>query len=138
VDLLRTFGEEFKITRDPAYDPDHVPHEMLDPWMAQIPCERQGLVIYPYGGETLALQCDRRNQIANRVAAIPGVKLDQDGDLEHEKTFIFDVALFDQIAAIVKPRKKHAASQAGHLRPFQFSAATTVENPLSAASETVG
>ena len=43
---------------------------------------------------------------ANQVAAIPGVLVHQDGD--DEKTFVFPVTLFPEIAAIVEPKRTEA------------------------------
>jgi hypothetical protein len=72
-------------------------------------CGGPGFTIYPYGHDTLALECDYAYCTAKKVAAIPGVRLWQDGD--REKTFLFDVALFDQVVAIVKPRRRRHLSE---------------------------
>jgi hypothetical protein len=63
----------------------------------------------PWGHDTLALECDSHNKTAARIATIPGVRVWQDGD--QEKTFLFDLSLFEKIAAIVKPRKRFQASE---------------------------
>jgi hypothetical protein len=72
-----------------------------DPWMFTIPC-RFG-AIYPHGGEMLALELDGHSRIARKVASIPGFTLHQDGD--DEKTFLFPVSLFEQVAAVVEPKR---------------------------------
>ena len=59
--------------------------------------------IYPYGRESLAVEVDGHPRIAKQVGSIPGIELHQDGDAE--KTFVFPVNLFDQVAAIVEPRR---------------------------------
>jgi hypothetical protein len=102
VNLRETFGRKWRIDWDPAYDPRHVARESLDPWMMQIPC--RGGTIYPHGGTRLAVECDYHPQVARQLGSIPGVELVQDGD--HEKTFVFDVSLFDHVAVIVKPRRR--------------------------------
>jgi hypothetical protein len=69
--------------------------------MMTVPC-RWG-TIYSHGGELLALELDRHPKIAKQVAAIPGVTLHQDGD--DEKTFLFSVSMFDQVALLVQPKR---------------------------------
>src|SRR6266851_8129387 len=103
VNLRETFGKRLRIGWDPAYDPRHVEKEKQEPWMMQIPC-MGGITIYPHGGTKLAVECDYHPQITRQLGFIPGVELIQDGD--HEKTFVFDVSLIDQVAAIVKPRQR--------------------------------
>jgi hypothetical protein len=101
LNLRELYGGRYKITYDPAAV---TWGEKRDPWMHQIPCAGKGITIYPHGGTRLAVEIDYRPHIAKRVAALPGVQLHQDGT--HEKTYLFDVALFDRIAAIVKPRRR--------------------------------
>ncbi len=104
INLRERFGDRYKIGHDEAA----VTYaEQRDPWMQTLPCARAGLTVYPAGGEDLALECDTRPGIARRVAAIPGVRISQDGGWGGEMTFRFDVALFDQVAAIVHPRRRH-------------------------------
>jgi hypothetical protein len=45
----------------------------------------------------------RHPAAASKVAAIYGVRVHQDGGWCDEKTFVFSVDLFEQVAAIVKP-----------------------------------
>jgi hypothetical protein len=69
--------------------------------MVTIPCRRG--TIYPHGGELLALELNGHPKIAKQVAGIPAIALHQDGD--DEKTFLFPVSHFDQLAVLVEPRK---------------------------------
>jgi hypothetical protein len=73
--------------------------------MMQMPCRGQGVTIYPHGQGTLAVQSDNRRFIAKQLAEL-GLALHQDGD--HEKTFLFLVAMFQQVAKIVKPLRRPA------------------------------
>jgi hypothetical protein len=115
VNLRERFGRQYRITYDPAYDPRHVPRDKLDPWMMQIPC-RGGVVIYPYGGQLLAVEVDYRPKTAHRLRQM-GLRCTQDGD--REKTFVFDAADFDRVAAVVHPRKRRHC----HRTPEQQRAA---------------
>jgi hypothetical protein len=108
INLMQRFGKRYRIGWDGAYNPKNVPRDKLDPWAMEIPCERG--TIYPHGGNDLAVMVDHRPITAKRLAAIPGVELVQDGD--HEKTFVFPVELFPQIAKLVKPRRRRQITEA--------------------------
>jgi hypothetical protein len=69
--------------------------------MMTIPC-RAG-TIYPHSAEMLAIELDGHPKIAKQVAKIPGIVLHQDGD--NEKTLLFPVGLFDEVAALIEPKK---------------------------------
>jgi len=104
LNLVELFGDRYRITFDEAYNPSHVPRAKLDPWMMQIPCRGRGITIYPHGGNVLAIEVDHRRNIAKALAALPGLKLWQDGD--DEQTFLFDVSLFPAVAEVVKPKRR--------------------------------
>ena len=103
-DLKALYGARFQITFDQAAE-----GRSKDPWMMQIPCAGKGVMIYPHGENLLAVQCDHRPSIAKRLAEL-GIRLVQDGDAE--KTFVFPLDRFEEVAAIVKPRKRRIASPA--------------------------
>jgi hypothetical protein len=116
--LLKQFGDRFKVTFDPAYDARGRRRNSLDPWAVQIPCQRDGVTIYPFGGTTLAIEVDRRPKLANRLAAISGVVLWQDGD--DEKTFLFHASLFETVAAVAKPRRRVQPGNADRLSAHRY------------------
>src|SRR4051794_23742472 len=101
IDLRERFGDRFRITYDAAYDAKGRHHR--DPWYALIPC-RGNVTIYPFGWDLLAVEVDRHPGLAKQLSTIPGVTLHQAGD--HERTYLFPAHLFDQVAAIVKPRRR--------------------------------
>ena len=55
------------------------------------------------------MEVNRRPSIAKKLSALEGLKLHQDGDVE--RTYLFDITLFEAVAAIVKPRKKRQVSE---------------------------
>jgi hypothetical protein len=122
VNLCERFGDRYRVRHDPAAD---APSQRKDPWTMTIPC-RSGAVIYPYGGDLLAVEIDYHTHLAKRLAAIPGVRPHQCGD--GERTFLFPVELFDQVAKLVKPRLKRRltpeqrAAGAGHLAAWREKA----------------
>jgi hypothetical protein len=100
VDLRRLAGGRYRIGWDPAYDPRKVPRDRRDPWMLQIPC-RDGCVIFPHGGNFLAVECGRRRRRALRKL---GLRVHQDGD--DGATFLFGVKDFGRVAAVVRPLRR--------------------------------
>lgn len=110
--LRELFGDRYRIGHDPAAV---TWGERADPWMMTIPC--QNGLIYPHGLNLLAVEC--LGQTARKLVAIPGLTVHQRGDTEW--TLLFDVGLFDLVAAVVKPRKRRKWSEeqrqamAGHL-----------------------
>ena len=120
IDLRERFGQKYRIGFDEAVETKN------DPWMMTIHC-RWG-TIYPHGAELLALELDGHPKIAKEVGAIPGIVLHQDGD--DEKTFVFPVDLFDQVAAIVELKRikrltdeqRARLVEAGQLYRFQAGA----------------
>jgi hypothetical protein len=107
INLAERFGGRYRITFDPAYDAKGRHRVNRDPWMMQIPCEGRGVTIYPHGAERLAVEVNYRPSLARALVSLPGVIIHQDGGRRGgEKTFLFPVDLFDQVAALVKPRRR--------------------------------
>ncbi len=123
INLRERFGKQYRISHDEAASAGG---ERADPWMMTIP-GRFGTV-YPHGGESLAVEIDGHPRIAKQVEAIPGIVLHQDGN--YEKTFVFPVDLFDQVAAIVELKRVKRLTdeqrarlvEAGQLYRFQAGA----------------
>jgi len=97
INLAERFGGRYRIGHDEAAESRN------DPWGMVMPC-RFG-TIYPYDGDMLALDIDYHPGAARKVAAIPGVRVHQDGGWGGEMTFTFNVTLFDAVAAIVRPKR---------------------------------
>jgi hypothetical protein len=107
INLQQKFGTRYRITFDPSYSPKHVPRDKLDPWMMQIPCQRG--VVYPYGGDLLAVEVEDRAQTRKKLRELECTTSVQEG---HDFTAVtFAVAGFDEIAAIVKPRRRRQISE---------------------------
>jgi hypothetical protein len=127
VNLLERFGGRYRISWDQARE-----GRDSSPWLMQIPC-RGGITIYPHGGTLLAVEVDHHPHVARRLQEL-GLKLHQDGD--HEKTFLFDVRDFEQVAEVVRPHRRHVWTDeerqvvAQRLAPYQFS--SVVDPPFPA------
>lgn len=113
MNLLERFGRAYQVTYDPAAGKP-------DPWLAQVPC-RYG-VVYPHGGEVLAVEVDGHGKVAARLGHELGLKIHQgdDGKDVHDRTkdwggevtFLFPVSRFKEVAAVVKPRRRRAVTEA--------------------------
>ena|SRR5437870_9610312 len=108
INLQRQFGDKYRISYDPCYDVKGTRRATRDPWMMQIPC-RRGVTIFPHSDTLLAVELDRHNGLAKRIASLPGVQVHQDG--EQEKTILFPVCDFDTVAAIVQPKKRRILTE---------------------------
>lgn len=102
INLKEMLGKRYRITWDEAKEPK----TKADPWLMQIPC-RYGM-IYPYGGKLLAVECDYHPGLGRRLRDL-GLVLSQGGD--QEKTFLFPMERFEEVAAIVKPKKKRQLTE---------------------------
>ena len=102
------FGKDYQITFDPACARRRVPRRCLGPWLMQLPCGGRGVTIYPFGGDRLAVEVDGRPGLAKKLTGTPDVEPWQDGD--REKTFLFPVGRFSEVAAVVKPHRRRRLS----------------------------
>lgn len=107
IDLWRRFGHEYQVTIDPAYDAKGVRRDRLDPWYFVMLCKFG--TIWPYGGDYLAVDVDHHPMAARKVSSLPLVSVLCDGD--QEKTFLFPVSMFDQVAQAVRPRRRRKLSE---------------------------
>ena len=118
INLQEQFGFRYRITFDPAYDPKHRPKDKLDPWMMRIPCERG--IIHPHGGSLLVVEVEQRPITANRLRRLGCTTPHQEGVGFLAMTF--DVADFEEVAAIVKPRRRRQISETERKRLRTLSA----------------
>ena len=124
INLQEQFGQQYRITFDPAYNPKHVPRDKLDAWMMLIPCRRG--VIYPHGGDLLIVEVDGRRVTANRLATWTAPRR-----IKRATSFLavtFDVADFDEVAAIVKPKRHRQVSEAERQRLATIGATTRFDS----------
>jgi hypothetical protein len=126
IDLKAKFGERYQVFREESGQAKRCEGRHYDPWLLTIAC-RHGH-IYPHGADYLAVSTNHRARIANRLAALPGVRIVQDGD--DGINAIFHVDDFDEVAAIMKPRRRRRLTpgqrteREERLRKYQFAPAT--------------
>jgi len=74
--------------------------------------------IYPWGGTRLAASTYKNGPVASKLRKLPFVDLAASRDGDDGVDAVFDVAHFDEVAAIMKPRRRR------RLTPEQRQAAT--------------
>ena len=123
--LMQRFGKRFKITFDPCYDPKHRPKDKLDPWMMHLPCELG--VIYPFDETRLCVELMGHGVTAVKLDKLDCCELYQDGDTE--RSFLFLVEAFEEVAAIVKPRKRRRLPEEQRQKCAEHLANLRSQNP---------
>lgn len=109
IDLRKMFGREFRIDRDPAYFAEYGNNARTrDLWYWRILCQHGH--IYQHGRNQLGASTDRHGSIATRLAKITGVKVVQDGS--DGINAAFDLEQFEEVAKIMKPRRRRQLSAA--------------------------
>lgn len=99
VDLKARFGRRYRIAHEDGGSPG-------DPWMQLLLCQRGH--VFPYGGDTLAAATDSRGGTATKLASLACCTPVQDGD--DGLTVVFPLEHFEQVAALMKPRRRRRLS----------------------------
>ena len=123
TDLHERFGDRYKIEHAESYAAERPEFRSQEEvWLQIIPC-RFGHV-YPYGGSALAVFVDGHPKLAGRLKRQGCCRVYCDGD--DGTTLLFDVADFDKVAEIMRPKKRRRMTpeqrQAAveRLKAFQF------------------
>ena len=127
IDLKERFGDRYRVVYEESYGAERGKSGRAhDPWLLTIPC-RHGH-IYVQGRQYLGASTTHRREIANRLLALPCVRLVQDGD--DGINVVFHMDDFDQVAAIMRPKRRRKlsdeqrAERDKRLRDYQFSSAS--------------
>lgn len=130
LNLRKLFGDRFKIGIDESYQaerPEFRAEEL--PWLMILPCVNGH--ICPWGGNDLAA-CTKAGPVAKALRQLPFIRIAQDAS--DGINAVFDVAHFDEVAALMKPRRRRRLSDearrqaAERLKPWQFHAVGSPEN----------
>jgi len=124
VNLRERFGRRFKVVYEEAHRAEYGPNARTeDPWLMILLCEHGH--VFPHGDDQLAAFTDGP-VIAKKLARLVCCEVWQEGD--QELTVLFDVADFDAVAQILKPRRRRRLTPAQRqaaserLKQFRFSA----------------
>ena len=132
VDLRATFGDAYRYAMDPGFTGPGCEQERA--WCTRMPCHRGEIT--PWGDRLLCWSspkpgtCYRTGPnkdepirggtlVANQVYGIPGTEVAQCGD--DGWNVVFDADLFDQVAEIVRPRRRKQISEAERERLAELS-----------------
>ena len=108
INLREQYGKRYRVAYEESYNAAYGPRaNREDLWLIIVLC-RYGHV-YPFGGNTLAASVDGHPNVAGLVRRLPCCQVWQDGDFG-ELTVLFDVADFDEIAKIMRPRRRRQVS----------------------------
>lgn len=131
LNLRSLFGREYKIRHEESYRAERPEfRKEEEPWLQIIPC-RHGH-IYPHGGNLLGWSAARAGSINEQVKRLPFVTVSQDGS--DGANVLFEVRHFNQVAAIVQPRRRppkrtmtpeQRQAAIERLAPYQFATQKT-------------
>ena len=109
VNLKKQFGREYKVVCEESYHSEYGANARTeDPWLMVVLCQNGH--ICPWGGSMLAACTDKNGSIANLLRKNPLVNVVHDGD--DGVNAVFNMKHFDEIANIMKPRKRRRLSEA--------------------------
>ncbi len=103
INLKQLFGDRYRVTYEESYYAERGADARSDDPALQILLCRHGH-IYPYGPGTLAASTNKRGAVANALTALSCTTVLQDGD--DGVNVAFPVDDFDEIAALLKPRRR--------------------------------
>jgi hypothetical protein len=114
INLRATFGDRFRVRYEESYYVQRGAFRPRgeDPWLQIIPCDFGH--IGPWGGSTLAACTNGRGPTVTRLTALACVKVAQNGT--DGVNVLFDVADFEQVAAIMRPKRRRKVSEAERQR----------------------
>jgi hypothetical protein len=128
IDLNNIAAGRFRFGHDPSAE--YEPGGKKDPWYLTIRC-RYG-EIFPFSSEMLAAHTTGY-AARRKIAGIDGARMHNWSD-DGEAIFLFPPALFEAVAAIVKPyRRRHLdpkrrAAATDRLRAYHFKPKSTHKN----------
>lgn len=113
ANLKERFGKRYRVTYEESYRAQRGPRAWADdPWLMILPCQFGH--IFPHGGDMLAASTDRAGGTARKLRALPGMIVHQDGD--DGLTVLFHAGRFDEVAAIMRPRRRRVLSEGERAR----------------------
>ncbi|MFC1597104.1 hypothetical protein ACFL5Q_04080 [Planctomycetota bacterium] len=107
INLNQRFGDQYRVEYEESYYAERGENGRAeDPWLMILPCHHGH--ICPWGDTQLAACTRRPGQIVNRLKALQFTTVAQDS--EDGANVLFDVKHFDQVAEIMRPRRRRRLS----------------------------
>jgi hypothetical protein len=107
VNLRERFGRYYVVNENRLYTKQRGTGQLSDPWQQVLLC-RNGHIC-PWGNNLLAACTVKSGQVAKRLKALPFTTVAQDGD--DGANVVFPVEHFEEVAAIMKPRRRRRLSE---------------------------
>lgn len=114
IDLKRLAGARWRVTLDDSAEQDTSGAERL--WLYRLAGNRGH--VYVHGADRLGVWTDQRG-MRDRLLALPGARLHQDGD--REWTIVLAVEHLDTAAGIIKARRRRQVSEEQRARLAEMS-----------------
>jgi hypothetical protein len=116
INLKERFGQRFKVVYSESYRHERPEFRSAEAvWLMQILC-RHG-TIDPWDEDHLMACTRTAGPIAKAVKALPCVRVHQDGT--DGANLVFRVERFDEVAALMKPRKRRHLSDEAKAKAIQ-------------------
>lgn len=132
VNLRKTFGRQYKVAHEQSFHAERPEFRAAEEaWLQVILC--QSGHIFPWGGDLLAASTAKGGSVAKRLKALPGVEVVQDG--ADGATVVFPVDRFDEIAQIIKPRRRRRLSPEARARAVERLRKYRFQPAVGAGSE---
>jgi hypothetical protein len=139
INLKQRFGDRYKVEFEQSYHVERPEFRAAEaPWLMMVPCQHGE--ICPWGDENLAACTSKAGSVAKRLKALPYTTVAQDGD--DGANVVFPVGHFDEVVAIMKPRRRRRLSEgqraaaAEHLRKYQPAKGQSVKDLVRQRSKT--
>ncbi len=133
VNLRERFGRDFKIGHEESYLAERGELRADEEIILQIIPGRRGHV-FPWGPNRLAGSTDTRGPTARRLAALPNVRIEQDGS--DGVTVSFPPELLPQVADLLHLKRRRRLSPEARLRLAEAGAKTRFKHGTGAHCET--
>jgi hypothetical protein len=119
VNLKDRYGDVYKVVYEESYYVECGPNaRVVDPWLMVVICKHGE--IYPWSESELVASTARKGSIAGRLKSLPYTSLHRDG--ADGADVIFPVDRFDEVAEIMRPRRRRRLSASERLRLAKIGA----------------
>jgi len=108
INLQDRFGRQYRVGYEESYYAQYGPNATtVDPWYMEIRC--QNGTIGPWGGDDLVACTKSAGPVAQALKALPFARVHQDGS--DGANVVFPLERFDEVATIMRPRRKRCHSE---------------------------
>ena len=108
LNLKELFGDRYKLEYEESYYAERPEfRRQEEPWLTQIPCQHGHIGVW--GDDWLVASTNHAGRVATRLRELPFTELAMDG--ADGANVLFTVDHFDEVAQILKPRRRRRLSE---------------------------